>query len=124
MAFIGDLGFGLLLVLPALKMTATAGCLASGAAGAAHADFVLRSDFGWAAGLDLAGDRAGVPIGSFAIVGAAAFLSATTLGPLSSVVLVLELTRTADGLMVPMILATVGALWVVRRFEVTSIYSG
>ena len=125
LAFVGDLGFGLLLVLPVLKMTATAGCLASGAPGGLLTPtLACGATLGGLLGWTWLAIVPGTPIGSYAIIGAAAFLSATTLGPLSSVVLVLELTRTADGLMVPMILATVGALWVVRRFEVTSIYAG
>jgi H+/Cl- antiporter ClcA len=44
-------------------------------------------------------------------------------GPLSGVVLVLELTRRTDALMVPTLLAIVGATVVARRLGAPSIYS-
>ncbi len=116
LALVGDLGFGLLLVLPVLKMIATAGCLASGAPGGLLTPtLACGATLGGLLGWIWLAISPGAPLGSYALIGAAAFLAATSQGPLSSVVLMLELTRTADGLMVPMILATVGALWVVRR---------
>lgn len=65
-----------------------------------------------------AGEMAG-----YALVGSGAFLGAATLGPLSSAAFLLELTRGADSLMVPLLVATVGATVTARTFEVRSIYS-
>ena len=50
-------------------------------------------------------------------------LAATTQGPVSAVVFVLELTRTADSLMVPLLVGVVSATLVTRCFEKRSIYS-
>jgi len=62
-------------------------------------------------------------ISSYALIGSAALLAAATLGPLSSAVFLLELTRKADSLMVPLLIATAGATITARRCEVRSIYS-
>jgi len=66
----------------------------------------------------------GAPLGSFSLIGACAVLAASMQGPVSAIVLVLELTRRFDTLMVPAMLATVGAVLVARLFENRSIYSG
>ena len=60
---------------------------------------------------------------TYAIVGAGAVLAAATQGPISSVVFVLELTYHADALMVPLLIAVVGATVVSRHLEPHSIYS-
>ncbi len=60
---------------------------------------------------------------SCALIGSSALLAATTQGPVSAVVFVLELTRTADSLMVPLLVAVVTATLLTRRFEKRSIYS-
>ena len=65
----------------------------------------------------------GAPVGSYALIGATAFLAATSQGPLSSIVMMLEMTRTADGLMVPMVLSTMVAAWLVRRCGIKSMYA-
>ena len=62
-------------------------------------------------------------IAGYALVGSGAFLGAATLGPLSSVAFLLELTRGADSLMVPLLVATVGATVTARTLDVRSIYS-
>lgn len=55
--------------------------------------------------------------GSYSLIGGGAFLAASMQGPLSGAVLVLELTRHFDALMVPTPIA------VARRFGAHSIYS-
>ena len=60
---------------------------------------------------------------SCALIGSGAVLAAATLGPLSSAVFVLELTRHADSLMVPLLMAVVGATVTSRAVESRSIYS-
>lgn len=62
-------------------------------------------------------------VAAFAVVGAGAILAASTKGPISSLVLMLELTYTAEGLMVPLLLATAGATLVAGRLESRSNYS-
>jgi Voltage gated chloride channel len=65
----------------------------------------------------------GADQGSYALIGGAAFLAAAMQGPLSSVVLVLELTRHTDALMVPTLLAVAEATVAARLFGAPSIYS-
>jgi H+/Cl- antiporter ClcA len=64
----------------------------------------------------------GVPPGLFAVIGAAAVLAATTHGPISSVVLVMELTGRDRSFMLPMLLAVVTATVVSRTIDSRSIY--
>ncbi len=54
----------------------------------------------------------GVPLGAFAIIGAAAFLAASMSMPLTAIVLVAEFTRIEHDFLVPIILAVVGAVCV------------
>ncbi len=59
---------------------------------------------------------------SYAVLGATAFLAAATKGPISSLVLVMELTGRLEGLLVPMILSVTVAMLVSRRLDSRSIY--
>ena len=126
-AFTDDgLGAGLLLVLALAKPLATAACLGSGAPGglftptlAAGAALGLLGGHAAAALLPGAG-----PLGAYAIVGAGAMLAASTQGPISAVVLLLELTRRNDALTVALMLAVAGAVLVARTLDRRSIYSG
>ena len=54
----------------------------------------------------------GVPLGAFAIIGAAAFLAASMSMPLTAIVLVAEFTRIEHDFLVPIILAVVGSMCV------------
>ncbi len=62
--------------------------------------------------------------GAYALVGAGAFLAASMRGPVSAIVLLLELTRRLDLTMVALMLAIAGAIFVARSLEARSIYSG
>ena len=124
LALTNQLGVGLLVALVVLKPLATAACLGSGAPGGLFTPTltfgVLFGDLlghGWAA------IWPGPAIGSYAIIGGAAVLAASMQGPLSAVVLTLELTHTADGLMVPILLAVAEATIVARVLGAPSIYS-
>ena len=64
----------------------------------------------------------GVPPGVFALLGAAALLAATTQGPISAVVLILELTGRDRSFIVPMLLSVATATLVARTIEPRSIY--
>jgi chloride channel protein, CIC family len=124
LAFVAQLGVGLVAVLLVLKPFATAACLGSGASGGL---FTPTLAYGVLLGALLG--RAwseiwpGAPLGSYAIIGGAAVLGASMQGPLAAVVLILELTHQADALMVPILLATVEATVLARLLRTPSIYS-
>jgi H+/Cl- antiporter ClcA len=64
----------------------------------------------------------GVPPGLFAILGAAAVLAATTQGPISTVVLMMELTGHYRSFILPTLLVVCTATLVARTIEPRSIY--
>ena len=121
---VGELTLGLACVLLALKPLATAGCLGAGSPGGLFTPTLTI-------GALLAGVLGelwshlwpGAPLGSYAIIGGGAFLAAAMQGPLSGLVLVLELTRSFDSLMAPTVLAVVEATVIARRLGAASIYS-
>jgi len=124
LAYMDKLSISLLLALPALKLLATTGCLASGASGglftpAMTIGALLGGLFGHAWNIIWPG----ASMGSCAVIGSCAFLAAATQGPVSALVLVLELTRHIDATMVPMLLAVAGAMLVMRAIESRSVYS-
>ena len=121
---LGHLSLGLMIVLLALKPLATAACLGSGSPGGLFTPTLTI-------GVLLAGVLGelwghvwgGATLGSYAIIGGGAFLAASMQGPLSGVVLVLELTRNFDALMAPTLVAVIEATVVARRMGAPSIYS-
>jgi chloride channel protein, CIC family len=124
LAAVGSVSFGLLWVLFALKPLATAACLWTGSPGGLFTPTLTVGallagilGYGW---LHL---FPGAKTGSYAIIGGGAFLAASMQGPLSGVVLVLELTRNFDSLMAPTLLAVVEATVIARRLGAPSIYS-
>lgn len=66
----------------------------------------------------------GAPPGAYALLGSAAALAGATQGPASTVVMVLELTRWTDAIMVPLLVITGTATIATRLFETRSVYSG
>jgi H+/Cl- antiporter ClcA len=66
----------------------------------------------------------GVPLGAFAIVGAAAFLGASMNMPLTAIVLVAEFTRIDHNFLVPIILAVAGSVCVSKLCALVSLTSG
>jgi CIC family chloride channel protein len=124
LAAVGSLSFGLLCVLFVLKPLATAACLGTGSPGGLFTPTLT-------VGVLLAGILGagwvhlwpGARIGSYTIIGGGAFLAAAMQGPLSAVVLVLELTRNFDSLMAPTLLAVAEATVIARRLGAPSIYS-
>ena len=121
---LGRLSLGLMVVLVILRPLATAACLGSGSPGGLFTPTLT-------VGVLLAGVLGtlwnhvwpGGTLGSYAVIGGGAFLAAAMQGPLSGLVLILELTRNFDSLMCPTILAVVEATVVARRFGAPSIYS-
>ena len=90
---------------------------------AALVTFVRPRRLGRVTGADGVYKFPGAETGSYAIIGGGAFLAASMQGPLSGVVLVLELTRNFDSLMAPTLLAVVEATVIARRLGAPSIYS-
>jgi CIC family chloride channel protein len=125
LAFVDHIGLTLIAALLVLKLAATAGCLGTGAPGGI---FMPTMAFGALLG-GLLGHvwELGWPAfepGSYAVIGAGALLAAATQGPVSAIVLVLELAPNANGLIVPLMLAVAEASLVARTLESRSIYSG
>jgi H+/Cl- antiporter ClcA len=107
-----------------LKPLVTAGCIGAGAPGG-----LFTPTF--AVGVLLAGVGGslwthvwpGAAIGGFTLIGGGAFLAAAMQGPLAGTVLVLELTRHFDALMVPTLIAVIEATVLARWLGAASIYS-
>jgi chloride channel protein, CIC family len=124
LAVLGRISLGLLAVLLVLKPLATAMCLGTGSPGGLFTPTLTI-------GVLLAGALDGIwshiwpgtASGSYALIGGAAFLAAAMQGPLSALVLVLELTRHFDLLMAPALVAVTEATIVARRLGAPSIYS-
>jgi len=124
LAVLGKLSLGLLAILFVLKPLATAACLGSGSPGGLFTPtLALGVLFGGLCGHVWTLIWPGAPAGSFALIGGGAVLAAAMQGPLAAVVLVLELTRTADGLIVPLLLAIVEATVLARVLRAPSVYS-
>ena len=123
-AFTDQFSLGLLAVLPGLKFLATVACLRSGAPGGL---FTPTMTFGALLGglLGYACDTLfpSAPLGSYSILGSAAVLAAATQGPVSAVVLILELTWQIEPLMAPLLVIVVGATVVAHHLEPRSIYA-
>ena len=108
------LGLKLLGSLLVFRLLATAACLATGAPGGV---FTPTMTFGallggglgrlWA--LLLPAFASAPDVGAFAAIGSAAVLAVATQGPISAIVMVMERTHHVDAIMVPILLATVGA---------------
>lgn len=122
--FAGAGSLGLLLALGVVKPLVTALCLGSGATGGLFTPTLATGAMlGGAFGSIWLHAWPGAPLGSFALIGAAAFLGSSMQAPLAGLVLVLELTRSSVPLMVPMALATALATIVARYLDGYSIYS-
>jgi len=124
LALVAQLGAVLLAVLLVLKPIVTAACLASGAPGGLLTPTLAYGVLlGGLLGKGWSELWPGAPLGSYAIIGGAAVLGASMQGPLAAIVLLLEFTHHSDALMVPILLAVVGATVVARILGAPSIYS-
>lgn len=125
LALDGMMPIGALLLLVVLRPVATAFCLGSGAPGGLFTPtMTVGAAFGAIAG---AGWERLMPTGThgaYALLGATAMLAASTQGPVSAIVLTLDLTRRIDPLMVPLMLAVASAVLSAAVLERRSIYSG
>ena len=124
LALTNHLGVALIAALLVLKPLATAACLGSGAPGGLFTPtLTVGVLFGALTGHGWAAIWPGAAPGGYALVGGAAVLAASMQGPIAAVVLVLELTRHADSLMVPTLVAVAEATIVARVLGAQSIYS-
>lgn len=124
LSVVGKLSLGLAAVLLVLKPLATAACLGSGSPGGLFTPTLTAGVLlGGVLGHLWGAVWPGSPLGAYALIGGAAMLGAAMQGPLAAIVLMLELTRHIDGLMVPMLLAVVEATVVARMLYAPSIYS-
>ncbi len=123
-AFVGGGTLGLLIALAILKPLVTSACLGSGATGGLFTPVMSTGAvFGGFCGLAWSYLWPGSPVGAYAMLGASAMIGAGMQAPLSALALVLELTHSGFGIMVPMAVATVLATLVSRQIDGYSIYS-
>jgi H+/Cl- antiporter ClcA len=123
LAFTNQVPIALLAVLVVLKPLATVLCVRSGAPGGLFTPSLttgalLGAVLGYAWSLMWPG----VPPGLFAVLGAAAVLGATTQGPISAMVLAIELTGHDRSFILPLMLIVCTATLVARTIETRSIY--
>ncbi len=113
----------LMLVLLFLKPLATTLCLGSGVPGGLFTpSLALGALLGGVLGLAGSAVWPGVPPGLYALIGATAVLAATTHGPISAMVLMMELTARDRSFMLPALVAVVTATVVARSLDPKSIY--
>lgn len=123
LAFTGQLAPPLLIALLLLRPAATVLCLGSGAPGGLFTpSLAFGAMLGGVLGLPWSSLWPGVPPGLFALLGAAAMLAATTQGPISTVVLMMEMTGYARAAILPLLLVVATATLVARTIEPRSIY--
>jgi H+/Cl- antiporter ClcA len=123
LAFTAGVTPTLLLILLFLRPLATILCLGSGVPGGLFTPSIaLGALLGGALGFVWTSMWPGVPPGLYAVLGAAAVLAATTHGPISAVVLVMELTGRDRSFVLPLLVVVVAATVVARTLDARSIY--
>jgi H+/Cl- antiporter ClcA len=123
LAFDSRIGGGLLLWLLVLRPLATMAILRAGAPGGLFTPtMTFGALIGATCGQGWSYVMAGADKRSCAMVGAGAVLAAATQAPISSVAFILELTYNANTLMVPLLLAVVGATFTFHLFETRTSY--
>jgi chloride channel protein, CIC family len=123
LAMTGSLAPALLFTLVALKPAATILCIRCGTPGGLFTpSLTVGALLGGALGYAWTRLWPGDSLGIFALLGAGAMLAATTQGPLSAIVLMMELTGRDRSFVLPMLLAVFTATLVARTIEPRSIY--
>jgi H+/Cl- antiporter ClcA len=123
LAFTNQVGPALLLTLLVLKPAATVLCMRSGAPGGLFTpSLTVGALLGGVLGHAWSWFWPGVAPGLFALLGAGAVLAATTQGPISTVVLLMELTGRDRSFILPLLLIVGTATLVARTIEPRSIY--
>lgn len=122
-AFTRPLAPGLLVALVLSRPVATVLCVRSGAPGGLFTpSLTVGALLGAVLGQAWSWVWPGPPPGLFAVLGAGAVLAATTQGPISAVVLLMELTGRDRSFILPLLLAVGTATLVARTIEPRSIY--
>jgi H+/Cl- antiporter ClcA len=123
LTFNGEVAPVLLLALLLLKPLATVMCLGSGAPGGLFTpSLTLGALLGSVLGYAWTWLWPGSPPGLFALVGAGAVIAATTQGPISAVVLMIELSGHDRSFVAPLLIAVASATLVARTIDSRSIY--
>jgi chloride channel protein, CIC family len=123
LAFADQMPFRLLLILLVLKPAASVLCLGSGVPGGLFTpSLALGALLGAVLGHGCSFFWPELNPALVAVVGAGAMLAATTQGPISAVVLIMELTGQDRSFIAPLLLAVVIATLVSRVIEPRSIY--
>jgi chloride channel protein, CIC family len=123
LTFVDGIPLALLLVLLLLKPAATLLCLGSGVPGGLFTpSLALGALLGAVLGHACSLVWPDVQPALVAVIGAGAVLAATTQGPISAVVLMMELTGQGRSFITPLLLAVVMATLVSRLIEPRSIY--
>jgi CIC family chloride channel protein len=123
-AFSNRLDLSLLLILPLLKLASTTACLRSGIPGGLFTPtLTCGALLGGLLGRVAAIFVPALDPASCSVIGAGAFLASATGGPVSSILLLLELTRHVQPVLVPLMLAVAAASVTTRCFELRSIYT-
>ena len=123
LAFTNQAAPALLLMLLVLKPAATVLCMRTGAPGGLFTpSLTVGASLGAVLGHAWSWLWPGVPPGLFAVLGAAAVLAATTQGPISTVILMMELTGRDRSFILPLLLVVATATLVARTIEPRSIY--
>jgi len=123
LAFTSQVAPALLLILLVLKPAATVLCMRSGAPGGMFTPSLTAGALlGGVLGFVWVHFWPGVPLGLFALLGAGAVVGATTQGPISAVVLMMELTGRDRSFILPLLLNVGIATLVARTIEPRSIY--
>ncbi len=123
LVFTGDVAPLTMLALLVLKPAATVLCLGIGVPGGLFTpSLTLGALLGGLLGYAWQFVWPGPPIGLFALAGAAAVVAATTHGPISATILVMELTGLDRSFILPLVLAVATATMVARTIDRRSIY--
>ena len=123
LAFTNQVAPMLLVTLLLLKPAATVLCMRSGAPGGLFTpSLTVGALLGAVLGHAWSWLWPGVPPGLFAVLGAGAVLAATTQGPISTVVLMMELTGRYRSFVLPLLLIVGTSTLVARTIEPRSIY--
>lgn len=123
LAFTGQIAPGLLWTLFILKPMATSVCMRGGAPGGVFTpSLTVGAMLGGALGSAWSVIAPGAPLGLYSLLGAGAVIGATTQGPISAVVLLMELTGRDRSFILPLILIVWTATIVARTIEPRSIY--
>ena len=123
LAFKGDLGAWTMLCVLILKPLATVMSIRSGAPGGLFTpSLTVGAMLGGVLGYGWSLFWPGTPVGLYSVLGAAGLLAATTQGPISTIVLMFELTGHNRSFVAPLLFVVTTATLVARMIEPRSIY--